>query len=195
MRGTLANSEQGRHALEVYDRYGVNSTFNGGNGSTFDGSTNTMNLDPTEDPTTSALTFVHEMNHAEEHHEGTSGDIHNMGRQEYVDEMLQEEIDGTVDSIEARNELAANGTDVSNSHFPLEGEYQAAHDQAVADARANNPNISDADAEAAGRAAGRQAVADGFNNGTVVTSNTNQKYPDYYGNAWDGAHPGGGGTP
>ncbi|MBL8183015.1 MAG: type VI secretion system tip protein VgrG [Blastocatellia bacterium] len=195
MRGTLANSEQGRHALEVYDRYGVNSTFNGGNGSTYDGGTNTMNLDPTEDPTTSALTFVHEMNHAEEGNEGTSGDITNMDRQEYVDEMLQEEIDGTVDSIEARNELAEGGTDVSNAHFPLENEYQAAHDQAVADARAANPNISDADAEAAGRAAGRQAVADGFNNGSVVTSNTNESYPDYYGDAWDDAHPSGGGTP
>ena len=195
MRGTLANSEQGRHALEVYDRYGVQPCFVGGQGSTFDGSTNTMNLDPNENSTTSALTFVHEMNHAEEHHEGTSGDIDNMGRQEYVDEMLQEEIDGTVDSIEARNELAENGTDVSNAHFPLENEYQAAHDQAVADARAANPNISDADAEAAGRAAGRQAVADGFNNGSVVTSNTGATYPDYYGSSWDGRHPGGGGTP
>lgn len=189
MRGTLANSAQGRHALEVYDRYGVNPTFRPGEGSTFDSGTNTTNLDPNEDSTTSALTFVHEMQHAEESHENTSGDIQNQSRTDYVDEMLQEEVDGTVRSIEARNELAQNGTDVSNAHFPLENEYQQAHDQAVADARANNPNISDQDAEAAGRAAGRQRVEDGFRNGEVVTSNTNASYPDYYGDAWDGQHP------
>ncbi len=189
MRGTLANSEQGRHALEVYDRYGVTSSFRPGEGSTYDGGANNMNLDPAEDPTTSALTFVHEMNHAEEGNEGTSGDINNQGRQEYVDEMLQEEVDGTVRSIEARNELAESGTDVSNSHFPLENQYQQAHDQAITDARAANPNLSDAEAAEIGRAAGRQRVEDGFNNGEVVTSNNNQPYPDYYGNAWDGANP------
>lgn len=189
MRNTLANSAQGRHALEVYDRYGVNPTFRPGEGSTFDGGTNTTNLDPSEDPTTSALTFVHEMQHAQEHHEGTTGDINDPSRDNYVNEMLQEEIDGTVNSIEARNELAANGTDVSGAHFPLENEYQQAHDQAIADARAANPNISDEEAAAIGRAAGRQRVADGFQNGEVVTSNTNESYPDYYGDAWDAANP------
>jgi type VI secretion system secreted protein VgrG len=189
MRNTLANSAQGRHALEVYERYGINPTFRPGEGSTFDSGTNTTNLDPSEDPTTSALTFVHEMQHGQEHHEGTSGDIQNQSRNDYVNEMLQEEVDGTVRSIEARNELAANGTDVSGAHFPLENQYQQAHDQAIADARAANPNISDEEAAQIGRAAGRQRVEDGFRNGEVVTSNTNQSYPDYYGNAWDGQHP------
>jgi type VI secretion system secreted protein VgrG len=188
MRGTLANSAQGRRALEIYDRYGINPTFRAGEGSTFDSTTNTTNLDPSEDSTTSALTFVHEMQHGQEHHEGTSGDINDPNRTNYVNEMLQEEVDGTVRSIEARNELAENGTDVSNAHFPLENEYQQAHDQAIADAQAANPNISDEEAEAIGRAAGRQRVEDGFRNGEVVTSNTNQSYPDYYGNAWD-SHP------
>ncbi|MGB7069387.1 MAG: type VI secretion system tip protein TssI/VgrG [Pyrinomonadaceae bacterium] len=191
IRGILANSEEGRRALEIYDRYGVEPTFREGEGSTFDSDTNTVNLDPNEDPTTSALTFVHEMQHAQEHNERTSGDIHNDSRDEYVNEMLQEEVDGTVRSIEARNELAENGTDVSDAHFPLEQEYQEAHDQAIADARAADPDISDADAEAIGKEAGRQRVEDGFNNGEVVTSNTDQTYPDYYGNAWDGVHPDG----
>lgn len=189
MRGTLGNSAQGRRALEIYDRYGVNPTFRNGEGSTFDSTTNSTNLDPSEDSTTSALTFVHEMQHAQEHHEGTSGDIQNQSRNDYVNEMLQEEVDGTVRSIEARNELAQNGTDVTNAHFPLENEYQQAYDQAVANARASNPNISNAEADAIGRQAGRQRVDDGFRNGEVVTSNTNQSYPDYYGNAWDGQHP------
>ncbi len=189
IRDTLADSAQGRQALEIYDRYGVEPTFRAGEGSTYDSGTNSTNLDPSEDTTTSALTFVHEMQHAQEANEGTSGDIENQSRDEYVDEMLQEEVDGTVRSIEARNELAENGTDVSNAHFPLENEYQTAYDQAVADARAADPDISDADADAAGRAAGRQRVQDGFENGEVVTSNTNDSYPDYYGDSWDGHHP------
>lgn len=189
MRGTLADSAQGRHALEVYDRYGVEPTFRPGEGSTFDGDTNTTNLDPSEDPTTSALTFVHEMQHAEEYHEGTTGNAQTQTRDEFVNEMIQEEVDGTVRSIEARNELAENGTDVSNAHFPLENEYQQAHDQAIADARAANPNLSDEEAAAIGRAAGRQRVEDGFRNGEVVTSNNNQPYTDYYGNSWDSQQP------
>ncbi|MBE7517308.1 MAG: type VI secretion system tip protein VgrG [Chloracidobacterium sp.] len=196
MRNTLANSAQGRHALEVYDRYGVDPTFNAGEGSYFSSSDNRMNLDPSEDPTTSALTFTHEMNHAEAHHEGRSANVDTQNRNDYVDTMLDEETEGTVRSIEARNELAANGTDVSGSHFPLENEYQQAHDQAVANARAADPNISDEQAEAIGREAGRQRVRQGFDNGEVVPStSTGQTYPDYYGGDWDAHHPGGGGTP
>lgn len=185
MRGTLASSAQGRHALEVYDRYGIEPTFNAGKGSTYNPSTNKTNLDPSEDPTTSALTFVHEMNHGEAANEKKSGDMATQNKSDYVNTMVDEETEGTVRSIEARNELKKNGTDVSGSHFPLENEYQAAHDKAVADAKAANPGISDADAEAAGRKAGRDAVKDGFNTGKVVTSNTKEKYPDYYGNDYD----------
>ncbi len=190
MRRTLANSQQGRHALEVYDRYNIQPTFNPGQGSFFDGSTNTMNLDPTENATTSALTFTHEMNHGEAGNEHTSGDVQNQSRNDYVNTMLNEETDGTVRSIEARNELAKQGVDVSNSHFPLENQYQQAHDQAVRDARTNNPNISDQDAEAIGRQAGRDRVRQGFDNGEVVPStSTGQTYPQYYGGDWDGHHP------
>ncbi len=189
MRGTLANSEQGRHALEVYDRYGVTSSFRPGEGSTYDGGANNMNLNPAEDPTTSALTFVHEMNHAEAGNEHTTGDAANQSRGDFVNTMVNEETEGTVRSIEARNELAQSGTDVSNSHFPLENQYQQAHDQAIADARAANPNMSDAEAEQIGRDAGRQRVRQGFDNGEVVTSNNNQPYPQYYGNSWDGQQP------
>ncbi|MBI4523606.1 MAG: type VI secretion system tip protein VgrG [Deltaproteobacteria bacterium] len=198
MRNLLHDSATGRHALEVYDRHGVNPAFAPGSGSTFDGSTNTMNLDPTESPMDSALTFVHEMNHAEAHHEGRSPDINDPNRNNYVNGMVGEESEGTVRSIQARDELADAGHDVSGSSFPLQNEYHDAYNQAVADARAANPNASAEELDAAGRAAGTNRVNQGFQNGEVVTSNTNQSYPTYYGNAWDGAHPppaGGGGGP
>jgi len=196
MRGTLANSEQGRHALEVYDRYGVSSSFRGGEGSTFDPGDNNMNINPAQSPDRQALGFVHEMNHAEEHHEGTSGDIQNQGRDEYVDAMVDEESEGVVRSIEARDELIESGHDsASATQYPLQDEYHGAYNQGVADARAANPDISDADAAAAGRSAGRERVEEGFRNGEVETSNSGESYPDYYGDAWDDAHPSGGGTP
>ncbi|GIU82510.1 MAG: type VI secretion system tip protein VgrG [Acidobacteria bacterium] len=188
IRNILANSERGRHALEVYDRYGVNPTFNPGQGSSFDHSTNTMNLDPSQSPTNSALTFVHEMNHAEVSHEHRSGDVQNQTREEYVNTMLQEEVDGTVASIEAKRELQASGTDVSGASFPLESEYNQAYSNAVEEARRQNPNLTDEEADAIGRAAGRARVLQGFQNGEVVTSTNGQNYPNYYGQIWDRAH-------
>jgi Domain of unknown function (DUF4157) len=41
-----------------------------------------------------------------------------------------------------------------------------------------------------GKKAGREAVLKGFQDGKVQTSNTGEKYPDYYGNAWDKANKG-----
>ncbi len=71
-----------------------------------------------------------------------------------------------------------------------------AYNTAVTDFRAANPAATPAQLEAAGRAAGRQAVLDGFNNGTVVAGNSIPPltYPQYYGGAWDGFHPVGGGS-
>ncbi|MCX7640412.1 MAG: type VI secretion system tip protein VgrG [Pyrinomonadaceae bacterium] len=191
IRNTLQHSERGRHALEVYDRYGVIPSFNPGKGSFFNGSTNTVNLDPSQNTITSALTFVHEMNHAEEYHERRTGDVHKQSKQDYINEMLQEEVDGTVASIEAKIELKQNGVDVSNAHFPLENEYLQAYQDAVNSAINNNPNLSESELDAIGRAAGRDRVMKGFQDGEVVTSTNGQKYPDYYGSYWDQVNGGG----
>jgi hypothetical protein len=64
-----------------------------------------MNLDPSETPTDSALTFVHEMNHAQYHHEGRSADINDPNKNNYVNGMVAEESEGTVLSIQARDEF------------------------------------------------------------------------------------------
>ncbi len=190
MRNLLNDSPQGRHALEVYERNQVQPSFRPGEGSTFDGSNNNMNINPTQSPERQALGFVHEMNHGEAHHGGEDADIQNQSREDYVNTQLNEETEGVIRSIEARNELIDAGhNNVSTTNYPLQNEYQQAYNQGEADARAANPNISDEDAAAAGREAGRQRVRDGFTNGEVQTSNTHESYPDYYGNAWDAAHP------
>jgi hypothetical protein len=147
-----------------------------------------VNLDPSEDTTTSALIFVHEMNHAEAHHEHRSGNVANQTRQDYVNTMLQEEAVGTVASIEAKRQLQNAGVDVSRASFPLEDEYNEAYNAAVNEARRRNPNLSSEEADAIGRAAGYQRVLQGFQNGEVVTSNSRENYADYYGRWWDTAH-------
>lgn len=194
MRGTLSQSEQGRHALEVYDRYGVTSSFRAGEGSSYSDSTNNMNINPAHSADRQALAFVHEMNHAEAHNENRDADIENQNRDDYVNTQLTEETEGVIRSIEARDELidAGHGSAVA-TNYPLQNEYHDAYNQAVADARAANPNLTDAEADQIGREAGRQRVRQGFDDGEVVTPRTptspSQPYPDYYGGAWDEHHP------
>jgi type VI secretion system secreted protein VgrG len=130
------------------------------------------------------------MNHGEAHNENRDADIENQNRDDYVNTQLTEETEGVIRSIEARDELIDAGHDsASATNYPLQDEYHDAYNQAVTDARAANPNLTDAEAAEIGRAAGRQRVHDGFTNGEVQTSNTHEPYPDYYGGAWDGHHP------
>lgn len=191
IRIILSGSPTGRQALEIFDRYNVGVQFASGTGSFFDGASNTITLDTSEGSMDQALTFVHEMGHAEYHHEGRTADINALGRQDYIDGMLDEEVDGTVRSIEAERELREAGYDTGGAQFPLQSDYHQAYNQAVTNTQAANAGATPEQLNAAGRQAGRQRVEDGFRNGEVVTSNTNAPYPDYYGDAWDGAHPGG----
>lgn len=191
IRRLAGNSPAGRHALDVLDRNHVNVRFARGEGYFYDPSTNTMTLDEDHSDLRSVMDLAHEMNHAEAHHTGASANIDTMRRQQYIDTALNEEAHGTVLSIQARDELAASGQDVSHDNFPLQDEYHQSYNQAVQAERTRNPSASAADLDRVGRAAGERRVLDGFRNGEVTTSNTGQSYSDYYGNAWDGAHPGG----
>ena len=141
-----------------------------------------MTLDTTESAESSALTFVHEMNHARYAGEGRSADIQRLSRARYVDGMLNEEVEGCVLAIEAKWEIVAAGTPVTDSP-PLEQVYKRAYDRAIAAQRT----------QAQAKEAGRTALKNAFTSGTVTTSNTHESYPVYYGNAWDRAHRSGGG--
>jgi len=90
--------------------------------------------------------------------------------------------------IKVKNELVAAGTPVAAS-FPLEAEYNTAHQTAVDELKASNPKATEADLKAAGEKAGFERVLKGFEDGEVVTSTNKTKYPDYYGGSWDRVHP------
>lgn len=171
-------SALGRTALTQKTTYSVGINYAAGTGSFYSASSNAMTLDTTETAAESALTFIHEMNHAHYHHAGLGANVQTMGRQAYVDGMVAEEVEGTVLSIEAKGEIVAAG-EATAATFPMEAQYHQAYQASIA---------AGGDAAAA-RAAARERVRLGFVNGEVVTSNTNTGYPAYYGSYWDSVHP------
>jgi type VI secretion system secreted protein VgrG len=206
MRNTLQNSAAGRHALEVYERYGVTSSFVTGVGGSFDSTANNMNLDPAWGDFNNAA-FVHEMNHAQNDHEHTTGDITNQSRADYVDTMLREEAHGDAAAIQTQEQLADAGQPQTNV-FPNTNLYRQGYNRGAQDAQRANPNATPEELDAAGRQAGEQRILDEYRAGRVTPSNVNgtpqPPYNQYYGNAWDAAHPapapaggggGAGGTP
>ncbi|GAB3761719.1 hypothetical protein [Microlunatus parietis] len=123
-----------------------------------------------------AAVLVHEANHARYTAEGRSADISNPDRDAYVRAAIDEEIDGTIQQIYAAREFRAAGHDAATNQS--EQNYENAYEQAIQDGR------TEAEADRAGRA----AVAEGFYNGSITTSNNGQSYVDYYGDAWDRVH-------
>lgn len=183
----LNSSATGIEALEIQKKYKVEFAFGAaGTGSYFDPSSNTMRMDSGHPPERAALTFVHEMNHAEAHHLGLQADPTKETRDDYIKKMVTEEAEGVVKSIEAKTELKGKA-DFSKigGYPPLEGEYKKAHDDAIKAAKAADPKKSEAELSAIGRAAGRKRVIKGFMDGEITTSTTKETYPDYYGKAWD----------
>jgi phage baseplate assembly protein gpV len=189
MRQKLAETPSGRHALEVYDRYGVKPAFVPGQGSSYSGSKfndNTMNLDPNNPGDWNEHTFVHEMNHAQADHEGNTvfGNEKSTTKADYVNGMINEEADGMALQAQYANEQDKKGTPMANPP-QWQGAYNTAYNDAAAQTAAANPNATPAERDAAGKKAGQQAMVNQLNTGAVAPStSTGQTYPQYY----DGIH-------
>jgi hypothetical protein len=189
IRQILETIPTGREALRLKNVHRVGVQFLAGGGSYYDSSSNSMVIDSNHPPARAALSFVHELNHARYHHEGLSANIRTLSREEYIRQMVEEEAEGVIKSLEAKIELEGTPTDVSRFTYPLERQYREAYRVATDAARASNPEIAEDELRRIGREAGRQRVIRGFMDGEVQTSNTGEPYPDYYGRAWDRAHP------
>ena len=148
-----------------------------------------ITLGPPYDAEDIALTLAHEGNHARADKEGRSADVKKDTRADYVRKMVEEEAIGTVASIEVKNALEKKGKTITAT-FPLEKEYDDAYKKAVDALKKAKPGASEAELDAAGKKAGLAAVKKGFETGKVVTGNTHEKYPDYYGKDWDAARKG-----
>ena len=196
-RNTLNDSAAGRHALEVYERYGIQTRFDSSDGYYYDPSTNTMTMNPTMDQGFQTTGFVHEMSHGQDHNEGREVDINSLSRADYIDQSLQNEAHGDALANQARRELEANGHNMGATPTQSQAAYDRGYNQAVAAEQAANPDATPEELEEAGRRGGEAEILSEYRAGRVQTSTPgNPSYPTYYGNAWDAAHPpAGGGTP
>lgn len=186
IKDLLKGTTTGAAAVKYLEDKKVKVEFASGGGSFWDG--NKIVIDRNHSTERAALAVVHEVNHARAELEKTGADIAKDTHDDYVRKMLEEEVKGTVDSIKTKNELVAGGTAVTAT-YPLESKYNDAYKSAVDDLKKADPKAGEPALKAAGEKAGSDAVMKGFKEGSVVTSNTHEKYPDYYGKDWDGHHP------
>jgi Rhs element Vgr protein len=193
LRGVLNDTATGRHALEVYERYGVTAVDGPpGSGTGYSppdgaGGGNSVSMDPNFGVDGSG--FVHEMNHAQSSNEGTAADIANQSREDYVATELAEEARGEALAAQAHDELAAAGHPEAAEPFTYQT-YKRGYADGVRDYAAAHPNATAEELDRAGKEAAEKAVLDDFKSGRVPTSGPgNPLYPDYYGKAWDDAHP------
>lgn len=193
MRNRLNTSAEGRHALEVFERNNVQVTNNPG-GTAYSGNpTNSVNLDPAR-AADAAPGFVHEMGHAEADHGGTSADVQNQTRADYIDTQLREDAHAERAAYEAEEEMnAAGGSETYNSSTRTT--YQNALAAERARLRAAEPGISDEELNRRSHDAAEAAILQDYRNGNVNTGNTTppQSYVDYWGSDYDARH--GSGTP
>jgi hypothetical protein len=186
MRRDLANSPTGRHSLEVLDRYNIPVRFDTSDGYYYDPGTNTITMNPNMDPDFQTTGLVHESNHGQSRNEGNQPNASTMSRQDYIDASLREEAHGDALANQARREMAAGGHTFGAVPTQSQPFYDAGYNQGVANAQAANPNATPEELDAAGRAAGEQAVQNAYNNGQIQTSTPgNPPYPQFYGSEWD----------
>lgn len=123
-----------------------------------------------------AAVLIHETNHAQATVNGESADANSQSRNDYVTTAVNEEVNGTVQQIQAAQELRLAGYTIPSQ--PAETAYTTAYNQA----------IQNGQTRAQAERAGEDAVRDEFYNGNIVTSTTGDPYPDYYGDYWDSVH-------
>jgi hypothetical protein len=198
IRKIMEASPTGKEATAVLDTHKVKVDFDVGTGSFYEPTTNTITLDSAESDASAALTLVHELNHARYEKEGLTADVMKLGRDDYVKQSIDEEVEGAVKSIEAKMELQGaqlrTGNppmwiDVANASAPQDDVYLVAYRQAIDAAKAKDPATPEPDLEKLGREAGRARVLKGFMDGEVISSDSHKPYPILYGEYWDQAHP------
>ena len=185
MRNRLNTSAQGRHALEVFERNGVQVTTNPG-GTAYGG--NTVNMDPGRND--NETSFVHEMGHAEADHGGTSADVQAQTRADYIDTQLREDANAERRRYEAEDEMNAAGPPPVVDNSSTAPVFKGARDAERTRLRAADPTMSDAEVNRRANDAGEAALLQDYRNGNVTTGNTTppQSYVNYWGQDYDNRH-------
>jgi hypothetical protein len=153
----------------------------------YDSDSGTIVLDGAQSPQDMALALVHEASHAKYEKEGKAAKISSDARADYVRKMLDEEVAAVAASIEVKWDLQGEGKTIT-TRYPLEAEYRAAYARALEELKKSRREASPAELDLAAKASAIGVLRDGFRTGKVVITHPGEKYPDYYGAAWDKKH-------
>ena len=185
IRNILADSSRGRHALEVYDRHGVNAAFVDHPTTGYDGQNNTIPLREGASAEQQSLNLVRAAHTAENHHEGREPDI-NGDRDQYVQDSVYQDADANSRAIEAQRELSNEGRDMSGTSAPLQEEYARAGEGAAERHAEENPDATNREVSDAGVDAARERTRQGYEDGEAQTGD-GESYGDYYRRQWSDA--------
>ena len=132
VRDMLNDTESGRHTLEIYERYGVGTTFNPGRPTEYDSCHQLAEHRPQREyGNSSAVHGARRRVHAQAENEHTGPDITTSTREEStVDRMLQEEAHGSAQESEAKRELEEAGHDMSGAHASVQEAYNEGFERA-----------------------------------------------------------------
>lgn len=202
VEGILEDSEEGRTAKTIAaepapKKSAVTINWAGAlNGGSYFQAPSSVTFDVGMSDESTALAYVHEMNHAAASALGKSADVSALARDDYIKATFKEETEGTVlailaarhtnEAVEAEAEKKKVCAPGMTAGFAFETEYWKAHDETIA---ALPKETSAADKETKGRAAGTDKIYKGFADGTIKTSMPgNPSYVKWYGDIWDAAH-------
>ncbi|WP_067824726.1 hypothetical protein [Actinomadura kijaniata] len=158
------------------NKNGVRVVYRAGGGSYWSDEDKVFYVDTNQTPEEIANTFVHEVNHAKHRNEP---DPKKMGKQEYIDRAIDEEVNGVAEQIKSNQELRdARGpkyTDQTVMQSQYEDAYKKAVDAENAErARHGRPPLTPEGERRVGEDAGQKRIRQAFDNGEVVAS-TNRK--------------------
>jgi hypothetical protein len=183
---------EGEKALRILNSNGnLKIVYCPGGGSFFDDYSGTVFISVENGDTAAGL--IHESTHVEAELNGTHARMNALGKSDYVNAVLSEEAEANSREIYANIHLQQTNPHLHirdtalQSHFTAG--YNAAAQQAEAEARAAGRSLSPNDRAIAGNKGGTQAVLNEFQSGRIRTSGTNEPYPDYYARRWDSTRP------
>jgi hypothetical protein len=190
----VASTDIGRKAIDFVRASDIKLAFSDQPGASWDSGTKTLTLSNSDSIAENALAGIHELNHARAYFEGTTPQIANFpntkeGRAEYVKAMLNEEADGTVQSIKLLNELERSYPWLKLD-TPLAHEYNQAFSGAFIKSQmafSSSSSQKRADPWASGEKAGRQVIQSTFQGGSsaVIDAAHGGSHAEHYGAQFD----------
>jgi hypothetical protein len=132
-----------------------------------------------------ALSFVHEVFHAQADKEHRTGDPKTQTREKYLETMFNEEVQATIAAINVRQELSKAGAEVVLA--PSESAYFKGRTAAKKQLREQKPDASPEELEAAAAEGGYNALLARYVSGEARGSRDGRTYLEIYGSAWDNA--------